>query len=74
MSSRSKRDKDVELASTRDFRSSVRRGFEVEATRLALILRWEVESKEGGNVGSATVLEDLAIALVMVHSTGPDVI
>jgi len=74
MSSRSKRDKDVELASTRDFRSSVRRGVEVEATRLALRLRWEVESKEGGNVSGATVLKDLAVALVIVHSAGPDVI
>lgn len=74
MSSRSKRDKDVELASTRDFRSSVGRGVEVEATRLALRLRWEVKSEEGGNVGSATVLKDLAITLVVVHGTGPDVI
>ena len=74
MSSRSKRDEDIELASTRDFRRSTGRGVEVEGTGLALRLRWEFESKEGGNVGSATVLEDLAVALVMVHSTGPDVI
>ena len=74
VSSRSKRDEDIELASTRDFRRSTGRGVEVEGTGLALGLRWEFESKEGGNVGSATVLEDLAVALVMVHSTGPDVI
>lgn len=74
MSSRSKRDKDVELASTRDFRSSVGRGVEVEAIRLALRLRWEVKSEEGSNVSSATVLKDLAVALVVVHGTGPDVI
>lgn len=74
VSNRSKRDENVELASTRDFRSSAGRGVEMEATRLALRLRWEVESKEGGNIGGTTVLEDFAVALVMVHGTSSDVI
>ena len=74
MSSRSKRDKDIELASTRDFRRSTGRGVEVEGIGLALRLRWEFESKEGGNVGGATVLKDLAVALAMVHGAGLDVI
>ena len=74
VSSRSKRDEDIELASTRDFRSSIGRGIEVEGTRLTLGLRQEFESKEGSNVGRATVLEDLAVTLVIVYSAGLDVI
>jgi hypothetical protein len=74
VSSRSERDEDIELASTRDFRSSIGRGVEVEGTRLALGLRWKFESKESSNVGGATVLEDVTVSLIIVYGAGLDVI
>ena len=74
MSSRGKRDEDIELASTRDFRRSTGRGVEVEGTGLALGLRRKVESKEGSNVGLIAIFKDLTFSLVAAYSAGLNVV
>jgi hypothetical protein len=73
-SSRGKRNKDVELAGTRDFRSRIGREVEVKAASLPFSLEWEVKGEEGGHVRLAAVLEDFAFGLVAAHSTSPNVV
>ena len=59
-SSRGERNKDVELAGTRDFRSWIGKEVEVKAASLPFSLGREVEGEEGSHVRLATVLEDFA--------------
>jgi hypothetical protein len=73
-SSRAERDKDVKLAGPRDFRGRIEIEVEVKAASLPFRLGWEVEGEEGGNVGPAAVLEDIALGLVAAHDTGPNVV
>lgn len=74
MSSRSERNKDVELAGTRDFCSRIGREVEMKAASLPFSLGWEVKVEEGGHVRLAAVLEDFAFGLVAAHSTSPDLV
>lgn len=73
-SSRAERNKDVKLAGPRDFRGRIEIEVEVKAASLPFRLGWEVEGEEGGNVGPAAVLEDIALGLVAAHDTGPNVV